>query len=147
MTKFQQTLSKDTETLWKIVKLYHPDMPNICRTNSGHADVKTQRMKTNLNYTWVCIDFRVRDYGSISISIQNSRHMMWGQISKQYMESQMHTVKFDSWRVCLDEVYKRTPKASDDSRELLSLKTAEILKEAGYKIIELDELYEYYYQD
>jgi hypothetical protein len=149
-TKFQQKLSKDKETLWKIVKLFHPEIPNIARTNSGTVNVKNVRMEACLKYTWVSIKFRVRGYGYIDIGMQNSSNSsLWGKVTKEQMNNALTSgeVKFDIWRFTLDKVYQREEAYAKATRDRFSNQATVILKEAGYKLIELEEFYESYYSD
>ena len=72
-TQFQKRLIDDKETLWAIVKIYHPELPDTWETiKSGTMSVKDNKLSAYQKYDWVCIDFRVKDYGLISIGIQNA---------------------------------------------------------------------------
>jgi hypothetical protein len=145
MTKFQAKLLSDRGTLWDIVKLFHPTMPDEVENFKGTkiVNIKEERLAAYSKYQWVVIEFRVRTYGLISIGITNVRNSTcYGSgITKQHMSDDIANgnVKFDAWRFSLDKLFNSVRDKSEQASEILISK--------GYKLIEVDEWYNYYYQD
>lgn len=143
-THFQQTLPKDIETLWLIVKMYHPNIP----------DEAKEKLNTYLHYDWVCINCKVRGYGYINIGIDNAcNYTLWGpNISKQDMIKAIENgeVTFRTWRFSMDKLFNRNiprPKEYEEKQEVLSQASASILKAAGYRLQSPSEMYVIYYED
>jgi hypothetical protein len=146
VTQFQKTLPKDIDTLWDIVKVYHPDIPEEAKG----------KVSTSLNYDWVCIEFRVKGYGYVAIGVDNCcQYALWGdRVSKADMIKALQdgTVTFRTWRFSTDKLFEKdiAKSLSPEHKQLeneLSDKSIEILKSAGYKLQSPEEMYHIYYED
>ena len=146
LTKFQEQLLSDPDTLWDIVKIMHPGIPDTVTNNKGeNLDVKEVRMKAKALYNWVVIEFRVKGYGMICIIIDNSYSLDFlhgPNITKERMQEVLDKgrVEFRVSRSVLDkDHYPYNPFETFDA--VISL-----LKEK-YSVINADEWYSYYYRN
>lgn len=152
-TRFQSKLSSDKDALWDIVKLFHPDIPDTVTNVKGTKtySVKDDKMETYLKYQWVCISFKVRGYGLIDIGINNTEnHNLYGSgVTKKDMKEALKNgnVSFAAWRFCIDSIYSKNKELSDKNRDSFSYMAGRLLSLHGYKLIEVEEWYEYYYSD
>jgi hypothetical protein len=157
-TKFQKKLMNDLDTLWGIVKIYHPDIPEHTTTNKGEQlNVKEKKLSAYLKYDWVCIDFRVKGYGLISIGVDNCNQtgLFGPRISKQQMSKALRdgTCSIRTWRFSLDSKYKSfTPEKGSwntrsEAEEALDQKAVELLTSKGYGLQSVDEMFQIYYED
>lgn len=151
-TEFQKRLLADTDTLWQIVKLMHPDIPETQVANKAKVlSVKNDKLKARLHYDWVCIDFHVRGWGDVSIGVDNSRnHKLYGpHITKQQMADSLKdgSTSMNVWRFVNDK--KHDPNAILESKpEEPCIKLAvELLYTKNYKLQSADEMYEIYYAE
>lgn len=141
MTEFQKRLSQDKETLWKIVKVFHPEIP----------DTAKERIKEGgLLYDWVTISMRIKGYGYISLGIDNCyQTKLYGPyITKEKMQKALidGTVTFRIWRFA-DDVKSRPYSVTNSLHEPEMEEGIKILKEAGYKLQSASEMYKIYYED
>lgn len=155
-TVFQKKLIEDKNTCWDIVKLYHPDIPDFTTTDKGDKiDVKALRMCISLKYDWVIIDFKVKDYGCISIGIHNAKNYnLFGMgITKKMMQRDLDngTTQFSVWRFVKDKFYQPSISIETTAYTLkeqeLAEKAINLLKSKGYKLQSVEEFYKIYYQD
>lgn len=145
MTKFQAKLISDKDTLWNIVKLFHPELPDEVPNNAGMISVKDVRLCAYTNYDWVCIEFRARGYGLISIGVENCndvnfKHLGMGHKLEDFQRTlDEGGVAFRAWRFAMDC-------KSDDGNPDVAEYT-KILTDAGYELQSAKEWYDYYYKD
>lgn len=146
MTKFQQRLLKDRQTLWDIVKLFHSDIPDYVLTTKERLLNVPLMMEGGINYTWVTIGFNVPNFGRIDIGIENKAgSSLYGSgINKDMIKAEQVKLSFRAWLFVGDVKYKHL---SDEQIALLQPKINELLKSRGYRVIEVDEFYKDYYQD
>ena len=151
-TKFQQTLPGDKETLWKIVKLFHPDIPDeFVNRKSIRRSIKDEFMTAYPgNYDWVSIRFKVPGYGDISLGINNAhqvRNKFWGPdwtLQEFKIGFQEGEFDFRIWRFVDDTLYINS---LDLSKDELHDQYVEILKSAGYELQSPQEFYHNYFKD
>lgn len=152
-SSFQEGLVSDRETLWKIVKVFHPDAPDSAKEN----------FTAYLKYDWVTVKVDVRGYGTIAIGINNCNHNMSGDsIDERSYEFALEDkmVEFQAWRFVSDRFYgekeaeaemlRQKPKGDYESffesfRLLPTYK--KILVSAGYRYKSADEFLQYYYKN
>lgn len=147
-SKFQQQLPKDIDTLWEIVKIWHPEIPDTWETKrSGIMSVKENKLNPYCKYSWVCIDFRLAGYGQVSIGIDNgNNYSLYGPRTtkddiRQAMAKGLITIR--TWRFSLDKLSRE-----DESQdEVNNQRTTELLKQKGYTIQSVDEFFDDYYSD
>lgn len=157
---FQYNLIRDNETLWKIVKLFHPDIPETYVTKKGEVKFTKELIKASAQYMWVTIRFSVKEYGCIDLGITNCKNStLWGQgVEKIHMKKAIKSgdVKFNVWRFILDKLYKKDEDLTFDktSHEFINTESylkresyVNILTDAGYKLTDVDVWFEYYYSD
>lgn len=144
-TEFQRKLVKDKETLWTIVKIFHPDIPETFETKNGPLSVKDNKLCAYLKYDWVCIEFRIKSFGVVSLGIDNCHQweLFGPKITKNMMQKALNdgTCKFHVWRFTRDEM-----SAAGQSKELEAA-AIDILKKAGYSLQSVSEMYKIYYED
>lgn len=171
ITKFQERLSKDYETLWKIIKLYHPDIDDkhFERFKSVPTQVKGGAWKNinksvYLKYDWVIIDFNIRGYGRISLRIENCKNsggalgigLFGPRVTKKDMQNAIDQGNVEMYigRFADDKVYREQEIKDASTPDYLKEKDPEalaagiqVLKDAGYTIQSVDEWYKIYYSD
>lgn len=99
LTKFQQTVKR--ELLQEVVKFFHPNIPKDA----------LERIRWHTKYSWVCIEFRAKDYGYISIGINNHdvHPVIWGPITKDFTHELFESgrVRYRIWRFADDCLFKK----------------------------------------
>lgn len=150
---FQQGLVNDRETLWKIVRVFHPDVPDSARIS----------FLASLKYDWVKVKADVKRYGTIAIGINNCNHIMSGDSideSSYEFALQDKMVEFLAWRFVSDRFYREKHEEAKRVREKVNgiyVESSEpfrllpvykkILVSAGYRYKSTDEFLEYYYRN
>ena len=152
MTQFQKRLLADTETLWAIVKLLHPDIPDTFIGKKDKViDVKKDRLAAHLRYDWVCIEFRVRGFGQISIGISNAKNykLMGPNVTKAQMTTALldGTITMKVWRFTLDKWYDQDAIVLSKPEEPILAQAAQLLYNQGYTLQSPDEMYGIYYSE
>jgi hypothetical protein len=169
VTKFQEKLSKYYNTLWKIIKLYHPDVDDkhFDKFKSVPVQLKGGRWthvnKTvYLKYDWVVIDYHIRGYGDISLRIENCKNsggslgigLFGPKVTKKDMLNAIAqgNVQMYIGRFANDKLYSDTNemgiKEYLEEKDPIALELGiQILKNAGYTIQSVDEWYKIYYSD
>jgi hypothetical protein len=149
LTHFQKSLVNDRDTLWGIVKLFHPDIPEESPTNKGLVSTKDRKLSANVKYDWVVIVFRVRGWGIVSIGINNChQYKLFGpKITKEDMSKALKdgTCTLRTWRFCMDKKSSSTKIGAEE--EECCKQAVELLKSRGYKLQSVEEMYEIYYSD
>lgn len=149
-TKFQSDLVKDKDTLWDIVKIFHPDIPEEVTTRAGHKRIVKNHMKASAHphYSWVEIEFRVLGYGYVHICLDNKTNtsLCGSGVMKSDMQEALDLgkVSITAWRIVNDKGYKNEYPRIVGKEEL---ETVALLLSRGYSLISADEWYYYYYQD
>ena len=138
-TNFQAKIVEDKDTLWAIVKLFHPNIPST---------VKDDLRAYAGNYHWVSIEFMAKEYGKVALCINNCKDStpLWGDsVTKKDMQKAIKSgnVQFYIWRMWNDKLKKN----NDDNERLLTIIYTDILNRAGYQIQTVDEWFRLYYQD
>lgn len=154
-TEFQRKLIKDIDTLWEIVKIFHPDLPDSAISRKGNNYSWKDKMRVYEHYDWVCIEInKIPNYGSVNISISNSQnYKLYGpKVTKAEMKTALEdgTITMDIWRFAGDDGYKDRTLNTIDERALdLGKKERgiELLKSRGYTLQSVDEFYKIYYED
>lgn len=151
-TQFQKDLSADKETLWAIVKLLHPDIPETFIGNKDRViSVKKDRLACNLRYDWICIDFQVRGWGQVAIGIDNSRnYKLYGpHITKKQMAASLldGTTTMNVWRFVNDKGHDPDHIIESKPEEPGIIAAVKLLYDRGYKLQSADEMYEIYYEE
>lgn len=151
-TKFQSRLLSDKDAIWDIIKLFHPDIPNTVSSFKGDKIFNVRdKIEVYVKYQWVCISFRIREYGVIDIGITNSNnHTLYGGgITKDDMKDALDNgdVKFRAWRFSLDKIYRENEELARKTEKSLDYMAGRLLSLHGYKLVEVDEWFDYYYSD
>lgn len=156
MTEFQTTLINDKETLWEIIKIYHPGIPEYTQYKKKLVSVKDVILKVRPHYSWVNIEFNVKEYGYISFTINNmdSDHSIWGNKHtlanfEQYIKQKKLT--FRVWRFYDDcQFVNSDPLAKEKTYKekldgIREIEIIQLLKNKGYKIATAQEWFNNYY--
>lgn len=103
-THFQKTAKR--ELLMEIVKFFHPNIPQE----------SLEKIQWHTKYSWVCIEFSAKNYGKISLGINNheTSPIVWGPISKEMTHNffESDRIKYRIWRFVDDCLFK-----TDDIQE------------------------------
>jgi len=156
-TEFQRKLIKDIDTLWVIVKLFHPSIIESFEYKKD-KQIFTKQTKDTINaywhYDWVCIDLKVPGYGNVRIGINNSaQYKLYGpRVTKEEMKTALEdgTIFFDVWRFAGDTggvKNDKDPLADRKYDEPAKIAAVELLKSKGYTLQSVDEFYKIYYAD
>ena len=106
MTELQRTITK--EHLIHICKLMHHSL----------TEEQLSKIKWYFKYTWVCIEFRVKGYGYISIGLDNHHsgiQLTGNKVTMDDIQAAINRRAIDLriWRFVDDETYKREQQAAD----------------------------------
>lgn len=144
-TVFQQNIKK--EDLIAVTKMLHPDLS---------VSIIEQRIKYYSKYSWVVVEFHVKDYGNINFAINNHEqrtHTMFGssttkeRVSRAIESGEIH---FRIWRMSIDklndkdatskEIIDRLPREQPvlDAQKYISNR---------YQLPTAEEFYNNYYSD
>jgi len=151
-TEFQRKLIKDLDTLWEIVKIYHPTLPDLAISRKGNEYSWKEKMRAYWHYDWVCIEIiKIPDYGSVHIGINNSQnYTLYGpRVTKAEMKTAIEdgSITMDVWRFAGDAGNR---KDTLDQRKLdapQKEKAVELLYSKGYTLQSVDEFFKIYYKD
>lgn len=89
MNNFQKSLITNSDCVWEIVKLYHPDFNN------------KNNIKASIKYDWVIISAK-----GVSIGIEFECHLMFGNKPLCLFQQELENNKFRSWRFTDDSKYQ-----------------------------------------
>lgn len=108
ITKFQTTVSK--ELLKKIVKFFHPTL----------TEEQLDKIRWGIKYSWVTISFSVKDYGYISLGINNHEIMegiLFGPITKEEVKRifKDKRVGYKIWRFVDDCLFEKDDIQKDNN--------------------------------
>jgi hypothetical protein len=150
---FQKILSRDKETIWKIIKVFHPNIPEV--------DKKGKSLKESIEistpYDWVAIGLNYPG-GRVHISITNCKHHFYGSsiTSKNYIEAvEANKVRFNVTVHSMDSTYEEIDYNYDKNLEEFINSVSwikypeyrDILVNAGYDLKPTKEFMRYYYED
>jgi hypothetical protein len=142
ISNFQKRLMADKATMWKIVKMFHPDLD----------DSHESKLQAHPRYHWVCIDFDVTNYGTVSIGVDNGNNpavLMGPDITKEQIKAAIKSGKISMqvWRFANDSYFKKNPGVVlEPDRTTLSEAAVSLLKARGYLIQTADEFYYWYHK-
>lgn len=143
-TKFQRNLTEDKDTLLKIVKIFHPDIPDSITTKQGITIPLQVIITPDEKYDWVIIYGKVQGYGTVSIGISNSNHysLFGPKITKEDITEALidGSIHFRLWRFVDDLL-------SDTTNGTMEEEAIDLLKQKGYTLQSVEEFYKIYYKD
>lgn len=149
MTLFQTLLPEDKDTLWDIIKIFHPDA----------RDIEKHRMVVSIKYDWVMVKMSghtdTTQPVQISLGIENSslHPMIYGgpkpiKVFQDALDN--NQVSFRVWRFADDDKYLKDQTGVLDQLKLdteLRKQAVELLKSRGYDLQTAFEMYTLYHQD
>lgn len=143
-------LPNDLNTVRKLLLLFHPEVKV--------TDEQLGKMIKRGSYNWMYIEGKVKDYGQISLIIDNQHDTsnLWGSGWKLgEFKKRHHRLQFRIFRTALDKFPADV--LEDYDEELGVFKASEsyklyplyniILKDAGYRVMTAKEWFEYFYKD
>jgi hypothetical protein len=151
-TQFQLTLGNDRDTLYDIVKIFHPyiEVYDIGKIKS--------LLSIELRYDWVTVKLRYKNkLGELNISIGiengNVQPMIYGgnkpmSVFEDALDN--NQVLFRAWRFVDDILYNRESVFDENIAQVnrdLSNQVAELLKSRGYTVQSAKELFTIYHED
>ena len=130
-TKFQS--SPDVVLLRDVVKLFHPLL----------SEEQLDKIKYHTRYNWVCVDFRVKDYGYVSLGICNhniNSGIVYGPITKEFANTLIKDgrIGYRIWRFATDCLF---------DRESDNIQSDEEIFKGRIPISSAHEFYTYYMKD
>lgn len=151
-TQFQLSLCNDIDTLYDIVKIYHPyiELYDIDKIKSF--------LKVDLRYDWVMVRLNYKNkIGELKISlgIENGNVqpiICSGNKPMRVFEEALanNQVSFRVWRFADDILYNRESVFDEDVAQVnrdLSNQAAELLKSRGYSVQSAKEMFTIYHED
>jgi len=166
-THFNRTFIHDVDSIIKIIKIFHPDIPDFIlqvevqgRFNTGGISRSNAIRVKQGNYDWVTLEGKIKDYGQVAIGIDNCHNstLFGPKITRDHMRKAIEKgdVTFKVWRFAHDIGSKNDPilVMNPIDRILTPFpdlteeeKAIEIIKKAGHRLQSVDEWYKLYYQD
>ena len=104
LTDFQSSITK--EILIEICRKMHFTL----------SDEQLSNLQFYFQYTWVCVEFRVKGYGYVSFGINNHESFLSGnKVNKAQVQNSLNNggINCKIWRFAADEIYKREKEAKD----------------------------------
>lgn len=140
MTELQQKLSKDIETILKLIEIAYPDIdPDILQS-------KKDQINTYPKYTWLCIrinrwfEFAIDNHNASWISDDNLR--VFGTIKKsdfKQMKFRFEGIFFVGTQL--------NESLSDEQKEVRCKKFDRLMRERGYQTPSLEEFWREYHRE
>lgn len=147
MTLFQTILQEDNDTLWEIVKIFHPNAPD----NHKH------RMVVSVKYDWITVKlsyYATSNAIQVSLGIHNAQafHISGGNKPIKVFEDALtnNEVSFRIWRFTDDTLYKEytdEPFGEGPGDQDCCKEAVELLQSRGYDLQTAFEMYTIYHQD
>lgn len=154
MTLFQTILQDDKQTLFEIIKIFHPYL-----NNNINKVIDANRVVITIKYDWIVVALAYHNQSGnmvrASLGIKNGDvHPMitGGNKSIKVFQDALdnNQVSFKVWRFSDDELYLKDQTGILNQREHdleLRKEASELLKSKGYDVQTAFEMYKIYHED
>ena len=151
-TQFQLSLCKDRDTLYDIIKIYHPYIEQY------DIDKIKSFLNIELRYDWVTVKLNYKNkIGELKISLGiengNVQPIICSGNKPMYVFQDAidnNQVSFRVWRFVDDILYNRESVFDEDIAQVnreLSNQAASLLKSRGYTVQSAKEMFKIYHKD
>lgn len=140
VTAFQKNIKEDD--LKAVAKMLHPDLPEGWEKRFGWYR----------KYTWVCVSFKVKDYGNIDFGIDNHSQpefRLYGpRITKAEMQKALNDggIDWKVWRFSVDKLYRENAIVDKLPEEPCIIEAKNYIK-SRYSLPSVKEFHHIYYED